>query len=1042
MHSLFVPLESICKENVTQNKILIMPSYLDGNTLKKSLSREGFSALNLNITTLFDLARDYCVNFILRRELKILDYSTGQIFILQILKKISGKSPLNYFQPSLFSPGIIRTIYLTIKELRVAGYSSRNFPFSVITNPQKRADLFKIMKEYEKTLEEHKYIDEADIYLQAISCEKSNQLNNVLFIIPSNIEFNYLEEVFFRKMIWQKSKVIPFPSPRNLKKPGSFYFPGSIKEKDDNRGKPHAIDYLYNIGEMPPDLAGKIKIDIIQTNGEYNEVKGIIRKIKSQNIPLDEVSIFYTAQEPYSQYLYQLSRQYSFPITFDNGISIKNSSPAKVLLSLIDWIRDDYSVGKFYALLTGGDFQFKNRQSISEIPPPQRVASLLRQSPIGHKRDRYIEGLDGRIKQLKNEIEQVSENRKEGYREKVKELSQIKEFVKHIFQELPRENFDYTISPKEMTQGLIKIMSDYSKIDEDNHLDNESLSRIKEKLAVFNEKDALLPDMTVNEIFTLITELIKNERIGCSEPREGFLHVASYKKGLWLNRPHVFIVGMDAAKFPDSVHSSSILLDSEKMMTGRIHASKGKEKENQYKMLQLLSSLEGRIALLYSRFDTQSHRELAPASLMLQLFRLKVGDEQKDYSDFYSSFSDTSGFIPGSSSEILDSADWFLYSNSHHASDMTLICNHLYPELAKGLFAGQQREKTELNQFNGKIKVAPDRVDPRLNRGLVMSSSRLELIAVCPYLYFLKYILKINPPEEMIEEKGIWLDSSEKGILLHQIFEDFYKKLKEISPVGTFVLPSYTRYWPILEDIVRCQLKKKKQRLAPPNKLVEKLESKEILDSCKFFLHCEEKKYKGEIPTYFEFAFGTRDNQNEELGRKIKAIELSLPGGKSISFQGKIDRIDKYDADTFRIIDYKTGTPRDYSHRQYFRNGKQIQHALYALSLKKILIKAGISNSPKIPQSGYYFPTLQGQGRQYFYGEEKREQVLEVIDLLMDIVSQGNFAMTQKADHFMCSDYRDILEQNQMMEITGRNAKKYQEETALDYLRRLQEDYE
>ena len=91
MHSLFVPLESICKENVTQNKILIMPSYLDGNTLKKSLSREGFSALNLNITTLFDLARDYCINFILRRELKILDYSTGQIFILQILKKYPEK---------------------------------------------------------------------------------------------------------------------------------------------------------------------------------------------------------------------------------------------------------------------------------------------------------------------------------------------------------------------------------------------------------------------------------------------------------------------------------------------------------------------------------------------------------------------------------------------------------------------------------------------------------------------------------------------------------------------------------------------------------------------------------------------------------------------------------------------------------------------------------------------------------------------------------------------------------------------------------------
>jgi ATP-dependent helicase/nuclease subunit B len=50
--------------------------------------------------------------------------------------------------------------------------------------------------------------------------------------------------------------------------------------------------------------------------------------------------------------------------------------------------------------------------------------------------------------------------------------------------------------------------------------------------------------------------------------------------------------------------------------------------------------------------------------------------------------------------------------------------------------------------------------------------------------------------------------------------------------------------------------------------------------------------------------------------------------------------------------------------------------------------------------------------------------------------------MIQKADDFMCADYRDILEQNQVMEVSGKNAKKYNEEPALDNLRRLQERYE
>jgi len=1040
MHPLLAPLKRICRENLTGSKNLIMPSYLDGNALKKSLSREGFFALNLNITTLFDLARDYCDDYISKNKLKILDNSLGQIFLLQILKKLSRKKLLNYFQPPTFSPGISRSIYLTIKELRIAEFSSRNFPQSAITSSKKSEDLLKIMQEYEKILKEQNYVDEADIYLQAINYKKKSQSKKELFIIPSNIELNYLEEVFFRKIILPGTKVIYLPTPGNLKKPTSFYFSKSYKEEENY--PENSLDYLYDIDKIPSNLPGKYNIELIQSHGEFNEVKTIIRKIKSQNIPLDEVSIFYTVQEPYSQYLYQLSRQYSLNITFGNGISIKNTSPAKLFFALIDWIRDDYSIAKLYFLLTGGNFEFKNQQSNPDIPTPQQVATLLRNSPIGRKRNRYIKGIDLVIKQLEREIEQVSEDRQERYRKKIKDLFWTKEFITQIFHELPQENFGYTISPKHIARGLINIVTNYSKIDEDTNLDEEAIKKIKERLTILIESDYPLADMPLNEALTLIADLIKNERVNCSEPRGGCLHTASYKKGIWLNRPYNFIAGMDSAKFPDSAHDGSILLDAEKKNTDRINPNKEKGKENQYKILQLLASLKGKIILSYSRFDTQDNRELAPSSLMLQLYRLKTGDKQKDYSDFYNSFKDTSGFVPCKPQEILDSADWFLYSTRHNSLDTTPLFKRIYPALSEGFDATRQREKEELNRFNGKVKVDPKQVDPRLNRGLMVSSSRLELIAFCPYLYFLKYILKIKPPQEMIEDPGVWLDPLERGIIFHQIFEEFYKKLKEISPTGTFISPSYANHWRILEDITLSQLKQKRKRLAPPNNLVYQHESKEILDSCRFFLHCEEKKYKGEIPTYLELAFGTRDNQNEELGKKIKAVELSLPSGKSISFQGKIDRIDKLDGDTYRIIDYKTGTPYGFSQSKYFQNGKQIQHALYALSLKKILAKAGISAFPKIQKAGYYFPTLSGQGRQYFYGEERRNQVLEIIDLLLDIVAQGNFAMIQKADDFMCRDYQDILEQNQVMEVSGKNAKKYDEESALDNLRRLQERYE
>ena len=89
MHPLLVPLKRICRENLTGSKNLIMPSYLDGNTLKKTLSKEGFSVLNLNITTLFDLARDYCDDYISKPiEIELLISKMNSFLLIRIIKTL------------------------------------------------------------------------------------------------------------------------------------------------------------------------------------------------------------------------------------------------------------------------------------------------------------------------------------------------------------------------------------------------------------------------------------------------------------------------------------------------------------------------------------------------------------------------------------------------------------------------------------------------------------------------------------------------------------------------------------------------------------------------------------------------------------------------------------------------------------------------------------------------------------------------------------------------------------------------------------------
>jgi hypothetical protein len=94
---------------------------------------------------------------------------------------------------------------------------------------------------------------------------------------------------------------------------------------------------------------------------------------------------------------------------------------------------------------------------------------------------------------------------------------------------------------------------------------------------------------------------------------------------------------------------------------------------------------------------------------------------------------------------------------------------------------------------------------------------------------------------------------------------------------------------------------------------------------------------------------------------------------------------------------------------------------------------------PKVKESGYYFPTVNGQGNLVLYKQQNRELVLEIINILLDIVREGNFSMVQSADDLLCKDYKDIMEQNEVIVLKGEKGEKYDNEPALEDIRRLQQ---
>ena len=282
MYPLLESLQMIAKRYLFEKKIMIVPSYLDGNTFKINLSHQGFAALNFHSSTLFDVAKEACFDTLLKKGLKILDSSLGQVLILHILKELSSRGKLIYFKLPLITPGLAKSIFRTIKEMRVSGYSSLHWYDEFISDSGKMKDLFQIMLDYEKQLRNRNLIDEAGLY--SLAKRTTEKEDKPVYLVTSNIQMNELEMQFFHEKIKPTAHILELACPEATIDPYSF----SLTDCQTVALCPEKkiVDFLYRrdkFSDKLPDL----NVEFYQTYGEYTEAKEVLRMIAEKGIPYD-----------------------------------------------------------------------------------------------------------------------------------------------------------------------------------------------------------------------------------------------------------------------------------------------------------------------------------------------------------------------------------------------------------------------------------------------------------------------------------------------------------------------------------------------------------------------------------------------------------------------------------------------------------------------------------------------------------------------------------------------------------------------------------
>lgn len=246
--------------------------------------------------------------------------------------------------------------------------------------------------------------------------------------------------------------------------------------------------------------------------------------------------------------------------------------------------------------------------------------------------------------------------------------------------------------------------------------------------------------------------------------------------------------------------------------------------------------------------------------------------------------------------------------------------------------AAQRRRRRHFGLYDGDL--GGSRIQPLIAREFAasrpapFSASQLETLANCPFQFFLRHVLKLEPTEEPDE---LGEDFAARGQLIHAVLQNLHDALRD-APDSENPLTDQVRAQ--ILDFIRHEL----DRLPPPASDVD--EGRRAIDS-------ERLKHTGQLyaSQFASYASGLGQSAScrrcEVAFGRDKADFPPLRIGDDadgLGLQGIIDRIDMVpqdDATLFRVIDYKTGSCPDKSE---LKNGLALQLPLYALAVERIIL--------------------------------------------------------------------------------------------------------
>lgn len=980
-------LGGICRAQVTRAKWVLVPSHATGHAIGERLVREGTDWLNLRFVRPRDLALQMAAPFLVERGIDPSSEGLGPPVIMRLLLDLPAGPPgadRGYFRALADHPRMSEALWSTMAELRMSGLRGDDLPAEAFASSAKHAELRALLRAYEGYLADRGLADLSTVFEEAVArgdlCPV--RAEDLVIELPAVI-WQGLERRFIDALPGEHARLeLAVPTgldlPRRAARLAARTRPAAAAPVTD-AGR---LAFLMSPADGPPAL-GDGTLEMFRAGGREAEIEEVLRRVAAARVPLDRVEIA-CARPEHAALGWEKAQRYGLEATVSGGIPAVLTRPGRALVAFWEWIDADLAAGRLRRLLQSGDL----RLDIPGGPSAGQAARLLARSEATWGRETYgvaLAGLAASERARGARRDGGDEDAEAGARreERAEQAERFLAWLDDLLGLVPASPPPAPLSAwLEASIAFVRTRAAVA-----SELDGAASARLVETL----EELRAIGDLArpARESLALMGSAVDGLAVGGDRARPGCLHISSLAEAGYAGRPWTFVVGLEeGAVFPPLLEDPVLLDPERERISPDLATSVDRLSEAIYRAVSRLAALGGRVTLSYSCRDLRDGRETFPSWLMLQAIRVQRPERAWTFEDLAAALGEPVSRVPAGPALALSEAGWWLAGLRGAGEAGRPAVQAAFPDLARGERAEAARASSAFTAYDGLVPEAGPRLDPRRS-GRPVSPTGLEDLARCPFRWFLRRGLGVEPVEEAEPDPDQWLGPMVRGGLLHGLYAAI---MREIRQAGE--RPDPARHGPRLRELAEAEIERHRRLLPPPSPRVLDRERQELLDDLEMFLQREAEDAR-RTAVGFEVSFGRGDTESEPLAR-VDPVRLELGPDLSFLLRGSIDRIDRRADGTYEVVDYKTG-------RFYlpggvdatFAGGRQLQHALYALVAARLLQ----AEDPRavVAASSYYFPTARGRGQRIDRGPDGAASVAAVLRDLFDLLGAGAFVHSPDA---------------------------------------------